>query len=84
MERTLHNTLLLLSPQQLTALHEWASEELEYNRYMRKAESKREREQYWSGRIPVAQLIKSECDLCRATLEDVYNDKRREPLSAGK
>lgn len=70
MERTLHRTLLLMQPHQLKALKEWAQGEVDYNHYMRKVETRKERMEFWNGRLQIAQLIKSESDVCLAIAKE--------------
>lgn len=85
MERTLHHTLLLMEPYQLKALKEWARDETDYDRYMRKVETRKERMEYWNGRLQIAQLIRSEADLCfDIARERNHNLAVRESEKSGK
>jgi hypothetical protein len=80
---TLHNIFIGLSPSVLAHIKKWASDECDGDRYNRKICKTREQREYWSGRLQVHLLLKSEADLVLAQKkEEEYAIKRRETMDS--
>lgn len=88
MEASIHNALLDVPTASLERIKKWASDQCDYDRYMRKVETNRTKAEFWNGRLQAHMLIKSEADcVLGMRRENRYSENRRgaegQPLERG-